>query len=115
MDKSHRLRKSGEFGHVMRQGESWATPVVVLRRTLNGLPRSRFGFVVGKRVGNAVVRNKVKRRMREAARLTSVEEGWDLVFIARNRAASTNYLQLVEAMGTLLHRARLLKETAEAL
>ena len=109
MQQERRLRKTQEFARVMREGQSWATPLLVLKRASNGLPKTRFGFVAGKRVGNAVIRNRVKRRLREVARRATVEEGWDLVFIARTKAASTDYHQLAEAMESLLRRARLLK------
>ena len=108
MDRERRLRKTQDIGRVMREGRSWANPVLVLRGTSNGLPKSRFAFVVGRRVGPAVVRNRVKRRLREAARQVPVQEGWDLVFIARGPAALSDYQGLAEAVGLLLRRAHLL-------
>ncbi|CAI8038742.1 Ribonuclease P protein component [Geodia barretti] len=62
--------------------------VLVARRTDS--ERCRFGFSVSKRVGNAVVRNRVKRRLKEVARvelLPRIECGWDFVVIARKDAA----------------------------
>ena len=72
---------------------------------------SRFGFSIGKRVGKAVIRNKVKRRLREAARLTSVQEGWDIVVIGRKEAGSADYNRLRRSLLGLLGRARLLAES----
>lgn len=73
----------------------------------NELGVSRLGFTVGRRVGNAVARNKVKRRLREAARQSEIADGWDLVVIARKDAASAGYRQLSLEMADLLRRARL--------
>ena len=75
----------------------------------NGLPLSRYGFSVGKRLGKAVARNRVKRLLREGMRLTPIKPGWDMVFIARSRASAANYHRLKEAMEELLARAGLLE------
>ena len=60
------------------------------------------------RIGNAVIRNKVKRRLREAVRQSSVQEGWDLVLIARKDAASVDYHGLSRSSTVLLRRAGIL-------
>ena len=71
---------------------------------------SRAGFSVSKRVGGAVVRNRVKRRMREIVRqiLPEVAPGWDLVFVARAPAAEAEYAALAQDIAGLLRRAKLL-------
>lgn len=97
-----------------REGRSWADKLLVLAARRNGLDSTRFGFIVGKRVGNAVVRNKIKRRLREASRLTEVEDGWDVVFIARNDAASADYQMLNESARELFRRAHLLNGSSRA-
>jgi ribonuclease P protein component len=63
---------------------------------------------VGKRTGNAVNRNTIKRRLREAIRHTSVKAGWDVVFIARARSRNASYHQLKASATSLLRRADLL-------
>jgi ribonuclease P protein component len=113
MEQERRLRSSQDIVRALKQGRSWATPFLVLRSAANGLSMTRFGFVVSRRVGGAVVRNRVKRRLREAARRTPVQEGWDLVFIAREPAASADYRSLEAAMGALLRRARLLPPSSQ--
>lgn len=74
-----------------------------------GLP-TRVGISVGKRVGNAVVRNKVKRRVRDVVRLRHAElvPGHDLVFIARAPSADATWPTLRAAAEDLLQRARVL-------
>jgi ribonuclease P protein component len=81
----------------------------------NGLSRSRFGFLVSKRLGGAVVRNRVRRWLREAARarLTHVASGWDMVLIAREPAAEAGFWRIGEALDSLLGRAALLLEHPE--
>jgi ribonuclease P protein component len=81
-------------------------PLLVLRALPNDLENSRFGFVVAKRIGGAVVRNLVKRRMREAMRmrLAVVPPGWDLVLIARTPIVRASFWCLGEALDSLLPR-----------
>ena len=69
---------------------------------------SRFGFSVSKAVGGAVVRNRVKRRLREAARGQEVQQGWDLVLAARRGAGTADFHSLRRSMTGLLRRARVL-------
>lgn len=61
----------------------------------------------GRRVGGAVVRNKARRRVKEAVRVAyaDIATGWDLVFIVRPRAAEADYGEIAAAVQTLLGRA----------
>ncbi len=78
----------------------------------NGSPSNRYGFVVSKRVGNAVTRNLVKRRLREILRQLDRAErlatGYDCVFIVRPGLALVPFAELGAAVQALLRRARLL-------
>lgn len=114
MGKEERLRTNSQFAEIHEHGETWACDLVVLKAAANGLGRNRYGFVAGKRLGKAVVRNRVKRLLREVARVTPTKSGWDMVFIARNRAATANYQQVAAAVTRLLRRAQILADGSEA-
>jgi len=79
-----------------------------LRAAPNQFSYSRCGFVVGKKIGGAGVRNQVKLRLREIARLTPVVPGWDLVIIARQPAAAARYATLKKTYDELLKKAGLI-------
>ena len=85
-----------------------ANQLLVIRVLPNGLDRSRFGFLVSKRIGKAIVRNRLRRRLREAVRLAPVKAGWDAVFIVRIGAERAKYQQLKQATDNLLRRTSLL-------
>lgn len=98
-----------------REGRSYSSPWLVLVVAPNGLDRSRFGFAVGKRIGKAVARNRVKRRLREAVRLrqSQVAEGWDVLLIVRDPMTDVTFQELDDALTRLLRRARLLHAIGE--
>jgi len=60
-----------------------------------------------------VVRNRVKRLLREILRLTPLQPGWDIIFIARPLVAGANYVNLEKSVKGLLSQARLLAENYE--
>ena len=107
------LTKPKQYALVYREGRSQVNNIVVLKILTNGLGLSRYGFSVSKRVGKAVVRNRVKRLLREILRTTPVKPGWDMVFIARRGIANTRYAELKKSVESLLSRAQLLMRDYE--
>ncbi|RLY93925.1 ribonuclease P protein component [Kocuria tytonicola] len=108
----HRMRTSAQFSTTVRSGaRSGRRNVVVSVRGGTGEP-SRVGFVVSKAVGNAVTRNKVKRRLRELSAQTVRERphGVDLVVRALPPAAAASWEELGRdyrsALDTALRRVR---------
>lgn len=111
MKREQRLTRTIQFATVYNQGKSWANELLVMKAFPNELGLSRFGFSINKRVGKAVVRNRVKRRLRESVQSMPWKSGWDVVFIARNTASAADYPQLKKAVEQLNRRAKL-KEQA---
>jgi ribonuclease P protein component len=109
-----RLRGRRAFDEVFRRGRAYSDDLLVVRVLPSGLPYNRFGFVAGKRVGKAVVRNKVKRRLREGIRLLELRPGWDIVVIARPAAAAADYHTLKRSALRLLSRAGVAPPPGEA-
>jgi ribonuclease P protein component len=127
MKRAERIRASADFAAVRARGRavhgaaatlSWVGTAGV---ELDGPPegtvpappsrraQNRFGFVVGKRVGHAVQRNLVKRRLRALmdARKGALKPGHDIVIIARPGAAQRTFAELAHEVERLLQRSRL--------
>lgn len=113
MERARRLRKGREFDELYEQGTVVGGPLLVLRYRKNEVGYTRWGFAVGRRIAKrAVERNRVRRRLREAARSLAVREGYDVVVTARARSVEASYWELKGALVALLRRAGLLAEEA---
>jgi len=108
--RKERLTKTSQFAAVYEGGKSRADSFLVLKAIPNGLDVTRCGFTVSKRIGNAVVRNRVKRRLRVCLQQMSVEEGWDIVFIARAGISIADYRTIQKSVQGLLKRGHLLMD-----
>ena len=108
-----RLRREEDFRRLRASRRSWAHPLAALYVAANELGRSRVGITVGKRVAKqAVARNRIRRRLREAVRLRypRLRPGLDLLLVARAPSARAEWAELDRAVGELLQRARLLHD-----
>ena len=110
MKRRYRLRDAAAFGRVRKAGRCRRGKHLVLCCLDNDLPHSRFGFVVSKRVGNAVTRNRVKRRLRAIfyAYRPHIKSGFDVVVICRPQTAALAYRELEAASLQLVRRLSLL-------
>jgi ribonuclease P protein component len=107
MARKWALTKSAQYLAVYKSGKAWVDDLVVVKALPNELEFSRYGFSVAKEIGKAVVRNRVRRLLKEIARVTVVKSGWDIVFIARPGSANADYHQIKKSMAKLLSRAHL--------
>ena len=82
------LKKKRDFKKVYSRGKHAAQPMFVVYALANGLEDNRLGLSVSKKVGGAVVRNRVKRLVRECCRLMDLRAGYDFVIIARTPAGA---------------------------
>ncbi len=101
------LRTSGQYSLVYRKGRLFTNNMLVLKARSNGLSYSRYGFSISRKVGNAVTRNRMKRRLREIFAFESLRGGWDVVVVARPPAASANYHSLSSSTRELLLKSGL--------
>ena len=105
------IKKNSEFRTIYRNGRSCADQLFVLYAQPNGTGKNRLGVSVSKKIGNSVVRHRIVRLMREAFRLhaTDMEQGYDLVVIARDPKAAESYAAAERSYLHLTERLRLRK------
>ena len=106
------LRSKRDFAALQGAGRSRAHPLLILRFRRNELGRDRFGISTGKRLGNAVVRNRVRRRIRETLRkIDGTTAGWDVLVVARPGSATATYTELQDALQRLMRSLRTMEGT----
>ncbi len=114
MKYTRSLTKNHLFQRLYRKGASASDSQLVLYVRGNGGRGNRLGLTVSTKVGKAVVRNRVRRRLREIYRLNEhrLVRGRDVVVVARVRAAHSRYAQLERSFLRLADKLELLKKDA---
>lgn len=111
MKKIYRIKKQNEFQQVLKKGNSFANRELVIYYVKdNAQSHFRIGISVGKKIGNAVMRNKIKRYIRQAT-LELKEEiipSIDFVIIARNPTKQMDFFAIKKSLQHLLYKQQLL-------
>jgi ribonuclease P protein component len=106
-----RLVHRTEYDAVYSEGRRRTSRELTVFLRPNGLEVSRFGWSIKKALGNAVWRNRIRRRLREILRLHrgEIAQGWDIVIHPRSSAATAEFLALKDELLKLLPRAEQLQ------
>lgn len=99
------LRSKTDFNALQAGSRSRSHHLLALRYRRNELDATRYGISTGRRIGPAVVRNRVRRRLRTILRSLAVAPGWDVLIVARQPAATATQAELAHALGRLLRGA----------
>ena len=102
-----RLVRKAQFDAVYRAGKRHSSSHFTVFFRANELPQSRFGFSIKKTLGGAVVRNRIRRRLREMVRCHRLElpSGWDVVIHPKSTVASAKFAALTADLLRLLKSA----------
>jgi ribonuclease P protein component len=116
---TERLKKNEDFQKVYRKGRSRSDRSYVLYVLPNGMEINRLGVSVSKKVGNSVIRHRIKRLVKEAVRLNEPHfmKGFDIVVIARGAASTAGFRDTensVLRLGGILHVTEDPENDAEA-
>ncbi|MFH1575755.1 MAG: ribonuclease P protein component [Candidatus Nealsonbacteria bacterium] len=106
----NRLKKKKDFERVFRQGRGLKERFLSLKFAKNGSDATRFGFVVGQKVSRkAVIRNKVKRRLRDITkgRLADIRKGLDVVVVSGKGAETASFEDIAAVLNHLFKTSRL--------
>ena len=96
--KVQTLKASSDFQRIAKQGRRYSSPAFFLQALRSDIPDSFIlGLTASRKVGNAVVRNRAKRRLREMVRISPLRaglKGWKIVLIAKTAATSYDFAAL---------------------
>lgn len=113
MKKRYRIKDNKEFQYVFKNGKSFANRQLVIYYVKKSSEQKHFriGLSVGKKIGNAVMRNRIKRYLRQAFQELEgkVLPTYDMVIIARQPTKRMNSYDIKKSLVHLLSRERLLK------
>lgn len=112
MEHTVSLKLNHVFRRLYGRGKSAVNPCLALYCRRNNLGYSRLGLTVGVKLGKAVVRNRTRRRIREAYRLHESQflPGYDLVVVARVKAGHSRYREIERSLLSLADRLGLLRK-----
>ena len=113
LTKFNRLTKEKDFENVFRKGEKYRSPLskIYLKVGSNNLKQSRFGFIINNKVSKkAVVRNKIKRKLRETIRnnLSEIKKGVDVAVVVLPGFKENNLKTIGEVLNNLLKKAKII-------
>ncbi|MDD6716969.1 MAG: ribonuclease P protein component [Firmicutes bacterium] len=112
--KMESLKKNEDFKNCYKTGRSAANRYLVLYHVPNGQDKNRIGVSVSRKIGNSVVRHRIKRLVRECCRLheNEFESGFDIAVVARRSANGATYKEIETSLLGLMKKSGLLLMTS---
>ncbi len=110
LSKQYRLRKNKEFNFVYKRGTSVGSKLITFFYVKTNWKPNKFGFSVSNKIGNSVVRHKLKRRLTEIVRtyIPKLNPKYNYVFIARKGLEELSFAELQEKVHKILTKSEML-------
>jgi ribonuclease P protein component len=111
LSKKYCLKRKKDFERVIKKGKKIEKDFLVLKFSRNSLDVTRTGFVVSQKVSKkAILRNKIKRRLREIMKinLPNLKPGYDLIFFTKKGIIEKNFLEIKDTVEQILKKAKLI-------
>ena len=111
LPKSSIIRNKFEFNRVYSKGRSYVNHMMIIHVINSDKVKGKIGFAVGKKIGNAVIRNRIKRLMREAYRISQheIDQNVSMILIARKPLIDVKSNVVQNAFINLCKKAKILK------
>ena len=115
LKKQNRLKKRKEFAYIYKHGEYSACKTLSVIYCKGNRKARKVGFSVSNKIGDAVARNKIKRRMREVVRnlMHKLDKNYNYIIVARNGIENCDYASIQKSIVYCLNKAGLLKKDEE--
>ncbi|MCK4781867.1 ribonuclease P protein component [Candidatus Parcubacteria bacterium] len=111
LSKENRLRNKKDFDRIFKKGKGFKQDFLFLKLIKNNLETNRFGFIVSQKISKkAVIRNKIKRRLRESIKAKSGEMrvGYDVVLLPDTDIKEKSFEEINENVNRVLIKAKIL-------
>ncbi|MCL2365608.1 MAG: ribonuclease P protein component [Oscillospiraceae bacterium] len=114
MKFTNALKKNHEFKRLYNKGKSAASQCAVVYCRKNGSAENRLGITVSTKLGKAVQRNRIRRRLKEIYRLNEekLATGYDIVVVARMKAKFSTYQELESSALSLFRKLKITKDNS---
>ena len=112
LKKDNRLKKKYQFNYVYKSGEHFSEKAIVLYVTPSKTKSIKVGFAVTKKIGHAVTRNKIRRRLREIVQkyLPNLKQNYNIIVVAREGIVGFSFDELEKEFVSLTKKANLLRD-----
>ena len=110
MNKEHILKKNIDFQRIIRNNRPYRFKEYILYVEKNNDNSYHFGFSVGKKIGKAVIRNKIKRQLKHIISKKDYQNGFNCIIIVNNNILNKSFKEMQYDLNVILEKLNLIKE-----
>lgn len=111
MKKINIIKKSEQFQKIIKENKSFKTNYFYIYLEKHEEDKYHFGLSVGKKIGNAVRRNKVKRQLREIISENDYQKNFDCIIIVRREINNSSFQEIRQDLNDFFKKVNILKES----